>query len=302
MSVYQMVSCDRIAEQFAGQLNIPLSPGSICNFKENAYKRLEKFDEWVKKKLVEARLLHLDETGVNIAGRKAWLHACCTDNYTLLAVHEKRGKEGTDAMDVVPWTDAILMHDGWKPYYRYSGHTHALCNAHHLRELTSAEEIGHKWAAEMKALLIKANEDVDKAGGMLDAASLKNLHERYKAILAEGETECPQPEKKPEGKRGKPEKTKERNLLERLAKYEDDALRFACDKLVPFTNNQAERDQRMTKVQQKVSGSFRSIEGARYFCLIRSYISTCQKNGFEPLLALTMLFNGQLPPFIDIDG
>jgi transposase len=300
MSVYQMVPCDRIAEQFAGQLGIPLSPGSVCNFKENAYKRLEKFEEWVKKKLIEAYLLHLDETGVNIAGRKAWLHACCTDKYTLLAVHGKRGKEGTDAMDIVSGTDAILLHDGWKPYYRYSGHTHALCNAHHLRELTAAEEAGHKWAAEMKTLLINANEEVEKAGGMLDETSLKKLHKRYRVILLKGEAACPPAEEKPEGKHGKPKKTKERNLLERLEKYEEDTLRFASDKLVPFTNNQAERDQRMAKVQQKVSGSFRSIEGARFFCRIRSYISTCQKNNFEPLLALTLLFNGHLPAFIDI--
>jgi transposase len=180
-----MVACDRIAEQFAGQLGIPLSPGSVCNFKENAYKRLEKFEEWVKKKLIEAELLHLDETGVNIGGKRAWIHACCTAQYTLLGVHEKRGKEGTDAMDVVPHTNAILMHDGWKPYYEYSENVHALCNAHHLRELTAAEELGNKWAAKMKALLIEANEAVEKAGEMLDEDSLKKLHKRYRALLAE---------------------------------------------------------------------------------------------------------------------
>jgi transposase len=185
------------------------------------------------------------------------------------------------------------------PYYRYTC-IHALCNAHHLRELIRAfEQDGQQWAKKMEELLLRINKAVDKAGGVLSASSASRWRQKYRAALAEAEIECPAPAEPKEKKRGgRIKRSKARNLLERLKTYESDVLRFTIDKDVPFTNNQGERDIRMTKVQQKISGCFRSIEGAKAFCLIRSYMSTCQKQEVTPSKALNMLFHGEYPEFI----
>jgi transposase len=297
-SVYQMTPCERISEEFGAQYGLPISAGSVCNFKMEAYKRLEPFEQWVKEKLKQEKVLHLDETGINIDGKRRWLHNCSSEKYTLLMAHEKRGKEAPDAMGVVAGSGAILVHDFWKPYFAYSGKTHALCNAHHIRELTAAEESGHAWAKQMKDLLIATNKETDAREGALDAESQNRVRLKYRCILNEGEKECPLPPVKP-GQKGRIAKSKARNLLERLRAHEDDALRFMTLVDVPFTNNQAERDLRMAKVQQKVSGCFRSVDGANAFCRIRSYISTCKKNGIDAASALKLLFDGQFPEFMN---
>ncbi|MBU4054334.1 MAG: transposase, partial [Proteobacteria bacterium] len=178
--------------------------------------------------------------------------------------------------------------------------THALCNAHHIRELTRAfEQEGQQWAQTMKTLLETINSKVNDAGGVLEAKESNKYRLEYRTLLKEAEVECPEPdipEKK--GKRGRIKRSKSRNLLERLRDFEDDALRFMDDINVPFTNNQGENDIRMTKVQQKISGCFRSMEGARIFCLVRSYLSTCRKHGVKASQALGLLFNGKLPDFL----
>ncbi|MDQ1273953.1 MAG: Transposase, partial [Planctomycetota bacterium] len=179
--------------------------------------------------------------------------------------------------------------------------THALCNAHHLRELEGVWEEDNKqrWAKEMKALLEEINRATSDAGGVLGAAESEKYRQRYRAILQNAEAESPPPdETNRKGKRGRVKRTKARNLLERLRKYEDDVLRFMDNKNVPFTNNLAENDIRMTKVQQKISGCFRSLDGARIFCRIRSYLSTCRKQGVNLSQALKMLFHGEMPDFL----
>ena len=203
-----------------------------------------------------------------------------------------------DEIGVLPRFTGTLCHDHWKPYYRY-GCTHALCNAHHLRELTRAwEQDGQKWAQQMKKLLETINDKVQEAGGILDAETSEKYRRKYRKVLETAEIECPPPDRPDKkGKRGRIKKTKSRNLLERLRDYENDVLRFMDDERVPFTNNMGENDIRMTKVQQKISGCFRSMEGALIFCRIRSFLSTCRKQGIKASQALDNLFRGQLPDF-----
>ena len=194
-------------------------------------------------------------------------------------------------MGVLEHFKGILCHDHWKAYFHYLC-AHALCNAHHLRELERAsEDDGQQWAANMQTLLIEIRDAVEKAGGRLDEKQAKDYQSRYRLILLQRDKECPDDGIKP--KRRRPKKSKTRNLLERLRNYETEALRFMIDELVPFTNNQGERDIRMTKVQQKISGCFRSMEGAQVFCRIRSYLSTSRKHGIQPTAALNALFTGK---------
>ena len=181
-----------------------------------------------------------------------------------------------DAIGILPHFNGVLCHDHWKPYYQY-GCKHALCNAHHLRELEwSATEDKQAWASEMKRFLLQLNQQVDEANGKLNEKQQDKCRKTYKKLLAKAQIECPPPDTPVEKKkRGRPKKSKSRNLLERLISFEEDVLRFIEDVDVPFTNNQGENDLRMTKVQQKISGCFRSEEGARIFCRVRAYLITC---------------------------
>ena len=213
--------------------------------------------------------------------------------------HAKRGSDAMNAMGILKHFSGTLCHDHWKPYFTYNC-SHSLCNAHHIRELERAwEQDNQKWAKNMQDLLIEINDAVDQAGGSLSKKIAKNFRSRYRNILTRGGRECPAPEQKAgQKKRGRVAKSKSRNLLERMREFETETLRFMTDKRIPFTNNQGENDIRMTKVQQKISGCFRSFEGAEIFCLVRSYITTCRKNDIAPTKALRILFSGSLPDFL----
>lgn len=299
MSQYQLIPYKRVQGYFREQIGIPVSEGSIYHFNEEAYDLLETFEEKVKAELATAEVLHVDETGINTNGDRYWLHSASSNLWTHFSPHEKRGTEAMDSIGILPQFKGILCHDHWKPYYTYDC-MHALCNAHHLRELEGVwEEDKQQWAAEMKTLLEEVNCAVKDAGGLLEASESEKYRQRYRSIVKSAEAECPAPdETNRKGKRGRVRRTKARNLLERLIEYEDDVLRFMDNKNVPFTNNLGENDIRMTKVQQKISGCFRSLDGAKIFCRIRSYLSTCRKQGVSSSLALKMLFRGELPDFV----
>ncbi|MBF0323262.1 MAG: IS66 family transposase, partial [Magnetococcales bacterium] len=299
MSQSQLIPYNRVEEQFADQFCLPLSAASVFNFNKEAFDRLEPFELWAKAKLHVAFLLHADETGINIAGKKHWLHSLGTDRLTLFHAHDKRGSEGMDDMGVLPLFQGILCHDHWSPYFQYGG-DHALCNAHHLRELEwSAEQEKQEWAKKLQELLKEACHAKNLSTGCPDPATAQPLRERYRKILADAETECPPPDEKDRnGKRGRLKRSKSRNLLERLRKHEHGVLLFLDDPRVPFSNNQAENDIRMTKVHQKISGCFRSPEGAAIFCRVRSFLVTCQKNGVSGMQALRDLFQGKWPDFM----
>ncbi len=301
LSQFQMIPYERVREQFEDQNRIPLSAGSVFNFNKDAYDRLEPFELWVKQQLKRQEVLHADETGINIAGKNHWLHCASSPLLTYFSPHPKRGKEAMDEMGVLPEFNGIVCHDHWKPYYRYDC-VHALCNAHIIRKLERAwEQDGQQWAKDMQTLLLELNQAVDSAGGLLAPNEAQIWIRKYHQLLDEAETECPPPDKNShKGKRGRgrPKRSKARNLLERLRDFASDVLRFVEVQNVPFTNNQAENDLRMTKVHQKISGCFRSMEGAKIFCRIRSYLSTCRKQGLSATYALNLLFQGQLPDFM----
>jgi len=299
MSQYQMIPYNRIEEHFLDQMQISISAGSVVNFNRDAYEGLEFFDNWVKEQLVSSALIHVDETGINTGGIRSWLHNASNDRFSYFYPHAKRGGKALDEMGILPEFKGILCHDHWKPYFNY-GRMHSLCNAHHLRELERAwEQDGQQWAQQMNVLLKQINQAVHDAGGCLDKTASDLYTKHYRDLLHEAEIECPAPDTvEKTGKRGKVARSKARNLLERLKYFENEVLRFMNDPIVPFSNNQAENDLRMIKVQQKVSGCFRSMEGAQIFCRIRSYLSTCRKQGLTASEALRLLFQGEWPSFM----
>ena len=276
MSYYQMSSLSRIQDNFSDQLNINLSDGSITNFSEELYNKLESFEEWAKANLLVSKVLHADETGLNVNGDRLWLHTLCDKKITLFHAHERRGKEAMDDMGVLPLFKGYLCHDHWKPYFIYFC-LHLLCNAHHLRELVYIEETTEeRWAKKLREFLLEINALVKEKGGALDLKQQKVVIQRYRKIIDKGNSECPQPEKI-RGKRGPPKRTKSRNLLDRFRNYESEVLGFMTDVDLPFTNNQGENDLRMVKVKLKVSGCFRSMLGAQIYARVRSFINTCKK-------------------------
>ena len=299
MSQYQLVPYNRIEDHFLDQMQMPISAGSVFNFNQEAYDRLAFFDQWVRTQLTSSSLIHGDETGINIDGKRNWLHNASNDKFTYFYPHSKRGCEALNEVGILPLFHGVLCHDHWKPYYQY-GVSHALCNAHHLRELERAwEQDKQQWAKKMAELLKEINNATYDAGGHLDAIASEVYRSRYRALLAEADIECPAPdESQRNGRRGKLARSKSRNLLERLRDFEADVLRFMVEDEVPFSNNQAENDLRMTKVQQKISGCFRSWDGAKMFCRIRSYLSTCRKQGLTSSAALRLLFEGKSPAFM----
>ena len=299
MSQMQLIPYERVRDYFADQCGIPISPGSVFNFNKEAFGLLETFESIVQGQLIRQELLHADETGININGKLLWLHSASNDRWTLFFPHTHRGGEAMKAMGILDHFHGVLCHDHWKPYFKFNC-VHALCNAHHLRELERAsEQDGQKWAKTLQSLLLEMNETTTQAGGSLSEMAADAFLHRYRDVLSQGEKECPPPDttRRP-GQRGRAAKSKSRNLLERLRDFETETLRFLTDPRVPFTNNQGENDIRMTKVQQKISGCFRSLEGAQIFCRVRSYLSTCRKHDVTPTDALQKLFSGVLPDFL----
>lgn len=296
LSQFQLLPIKRIQQYFDDQLNIPISEGSIFNFNKQAYDKLDEFNRICKTKLAQATIAHVDETGINVNGKRQWLHCVSNNSWTYFYPHEKRGKEAIDECGILPNFNGVLIHDHWKPYYRYKC-DHALCNAHHLRELNRAwEQDNQQWAKKMITLLQSINFDVKNSHGKFDQTKAIENRKKYRDLLCQAELECPAPEKPPDKKkRGRLKRSKARNLLERLIIYEDDVLRFMENQDVPFTNNLAENDIRMTKVQQKISGCFRSVDGANIFSRIRAYLSTCRKQKISLSYGLRTLMDGKLP-------
>ncbi len=277
LSQYQLLPYKRIEEMFSDQFGLLLSAGSIVNFNQEAAERLHGFEDRAKLELIKSPVLHADETGVRIEKKTMWLHGASNDRWTLLFPHKLRGSEAMEDIGIMPGYQGTIVHDHWKAYFKLDRARHALCNAHHLRELEQVVQFDHQtWANQMKDLLVEINETKHQKGSVALSDQIA-FQKRYRTILTKGEAECPYAEKR-KGQRGRTKKSKARNLLERLQNFEEETLRFMREPRVPFTNNQSERDIRMFKVQQKISGSFRSMDGARVFCKIRSFCSTVRKH------------------------
>lgn len=265
--------------------------GTLYSALRSCFEGLESTEEEVKKAgLGQAQVVNFDETGLRVNGKGMWVHVASTAKLTHYALHRKRGSEATKEIGILPSFEGVAVHDGLSSYRSYERCSHALCNAHHLRELTFVqEEHEQEWAGEMKGLLLEIEESVRKeaarGGRQLLPERMQKFEARYQELLEAGLKANPPPPERT-GKRGRPKQTKGKNLVDRLEKYREAVLRFMYDFRVPFDNNQAERDLRMIKVRQKVSGSFRTEEGAVTFLRIRGYISTVRKQGENVLAAL----------------
>jgi transposase len=288
---YQLLPEHRLAALMADLFGVKVAAATIARMSRTCAERLRGFAQSVRDLVTGAPVKHMDETGFRIGGKTQWLHVASTALLTFYRVCAKRGS-------LLANVAGIVVHDHWKPYYTMQGVLHALCNAHHLRELKALVEIEkEEWARKMQRLLRRACHAANRArerGVPMKPGLIECFDRRYDAILAEGlvfhEAQAPLVRAAIKGggkRRGRAPRRTGHNLLLRLATRKQDTLRFLHDATVPFTNNQAERDARMMKLRQKISGGFRSLQGATDFALIRSFFSTAKKQGWIIIDALT---------------
>lgn len=297
----QLVPYSRVRELFAHLFGAPLSLGTLVTWVQQAAATLEPVEAAIKAALQQVPILHSDETGVRQAGCLAWAHVASTGRLTHYAIHAKRGSAATETIGILPGFTGVSVHDGWAAYRANITCRHALCNIHHLRELTFLEEqYDQGWATELKRLLLEMKAAVECARAKhqhgLPAVQRDAFVARYDAVLAAGlaaNPANPPPARSGSRRRGRLKQSPARNLLERLWLGKEQVLAFLDDLRIPFDNNQAERDLRMLKVQQKVSGCFRAPSGATAFARIRGYLSSLGKQEVALLPALEAVFAGQ---------
>jgi transposase len=285
----QFIPCNRLTELGEDLYGQPLSEATIVAANGRTYENLEPFEQRLKVLLPQAPLNHCDESGLRVAGRLHWLHVVSNAQLTFDGVHPKRGTEAMDEFNILPQCKGWIIHDHFKAYFACENCLHALCNQHHLRELKFlCEEHQEPWAEELSCFLLEANARGQQEG-VLHEKGFKKALAGYRAILAKGRRRHPR-------RQGRGAQSKAANLLDRLDDCDLCVLAFLFDPAVPFTNNQGERDIRMEKVRKKISGCFRTLQGARVFARIRSDISTCRKQGRNILDALENAILGN--PFI----
>ncbi len=292
--VFQHIPYERARNLICDLIGPQVSTATLKAWVDKAAQGLTDFDEQLRALLGDQPVAHFDETGLRIAERLSWVHCASTQTLTRYTVHAKRGGQAMDDAGVLPGFTGVAVHDGFSPYRAYTDAAHALCGAHHLRELIAATEAGQLWASGMSCFLLDTKDLVDQAKTAgrqaLDAPALAELHRNYRDLIASGYEQNPGLAQNA-GKRIK--RSKAQNLLLRLDRCEREVTLFAHDFAVPFSNNLCESDLRMVKLQQKISGCFRTMDGAERYLTVRSYISTAKKQGQRPLQALAQLAAGQ---------
>jgi transposase len=290
-------TCEILSELYGSQF----SEATLLETCEQVAEAVTPVDERTKEHLIQTEdVIHLDETGSRVEGKLHWMHVASTETVTHLEMHEKRGKLAHDAIGILPMRTGWVMHDGYRSYGKYPDARHAWCNAHHLRDLLFLHErYSQSWAEALEKLLLEIKQAVETEQhnqlSALSAGQITDFEHRYEELIAQGFKANPlpsRPDPPVPKKRGRIQQSPARNLLDHLSKHQDAVLAFMYDFKVPFDNNLAERDLRMVKLKQKVSGCFRSAQGAHTFCRIRSYISTARKNGLRVLDALRMAICG----------
>jgi transposase len=293
---HQKVPYGRTQEMMQDFFRVELSQGTIRNIMARGHDALTDFETNAKQRLIASPVVGFDETGMRCQKDGHWLHAASNDTVTVYHIDQERGSEAMIRMGILPHFTGTAVHDGLPAYFTFNGCLHALCNAHHLRELTYAhEQYEQLWAKDMIGLLCEVNDAINAAKEQnktrLPKKDIESYSARYDEILQKSEKELP-PSPPRTGKRGRPKHHKVTNLRNRLVDHKDATLAFAHNFDVPFTNNQRERDVRTAKVKQKVSGCFRSLAGAKIFARFHGYIATARKQGHTTLAALTALYEG----------
>jgi len=304
---YHHIPLERTCEILDELYDSRFSEGTLVESCEQVAEMVTPVDEQAKEYLIQTEdVVHLDETGGRVEGKLRWMHVSSTETLTHLEMHDKRGRLAHDDIGILPERRGWVMHDGYRSYEQYPHAQHAWCNAHHLRELLFIHErYQQPWAEHMLKLLLEIKQAVECAQqaqlSALPPDQIGDFETRYGELIEQG-LEANPPNPPVPRKRGRVKQSPAKNLLDHLHKHRDAVVAFMYDFKVPFDNNLAERDLRMVKLKQKISGCFRSAQGARTFCRTRSYISTARKNGLRVLDALRLAINGNpfYPPCLSI--
>lgn len=294
--VAQMISLKRAQTMIRTLIGQALSEASILKYVMQLHYALEPWEQSAIERLLQMPAIHVDETSLRVDRKNHWIHVYSAGDITLKFLHPKRGLEAIEQICIIPRYGGVVIHDCWQSYLSYDHCGHGLCGSHLLRELTFiVDSNGYAWASNIKRLLQENCAIVAKRQSkQLTDQEYKNVQKRYRNILTRGEKQLPPIPPKQSGKRGKVAKSDAHNLWERLKKHETAVLLFAKVSYVSFTNNRAERDLRMSKVKQKVSGCFRTKKYAEAYCRISSYLQTMANKGYNPLVAIQMAFSGQI--------
>ena len=294
--IAQMLSLNRVQQSIRTLIGQLISEATLLKYVLQLHHALADWEQSAIEQLLSMPVMHVDETSLRVDNKNHWIHVCSSGEITLKFLHPKRGREAIEALGVIPRYGGVVIHDCWASYLAYAHCDHGLCGSHLLRELTFIVDAnGYAWAANMKRLLQQTCRLVStRKRKKLTETEYKNLQKRYRTILTRGEKELPPIPPRQNGKRGRVAKSDAHNLWERLKRYETAVLLFAKRSEVAFTNNRAERDLRMSKVKQKISGCFRAREYAEAYCRVSSYLQTMSNRGYNPLIAIQMALSGQL--------
>jgi transposase len=298
LTQYQHLPMNRCTGAMQDLFGVHISPASVHAAIAEAHAVVAPIVKELGESMLQAPVVHFDETGMRVGKKLHWMHSASTGDTVVYQVHARRGREALLAFNLLPRFDGVAVHDGWPAYDSFNV-THALCNAHHLRELEFVvDSTGQLWAKDMIGLLVQMNDAVNaSAGGVLSREVAGAYRRKYRRLIAQGHAANPETLTDPtrKDKRGGIGQTFAYNLIRRLDKRAHDVLRFMTDALVPFTNNLAERDIRMPKLKQKVSGCYRTFAGAQAYCSIRSYLGTLQKRSIDLMQALHIVFASRMP-------
>lgn len=280
---------------FKDLYGVTLNEGTLQNQNEFAYTQLQEEETHIKAQVLQSEVVHYDETGFYVGKERHWEHVASNERFTYLFVHRQRGKEAHEKhLSILPDFSNWAVHDCWSTYFNFPNCKHAVCGAHLLRELNALIENGSQWAVQFHAFLLDLYHHTDKGQGQVLPDQQAKILDRYQKILSLADQEEPPPIHSP---KGKPKKTKGRNLFDRLAKHQAAVTAFAFHAEVPFTNNQAERDIRPTKTKMKVSGCFRTEFGAQIYARVQSFVSTVRKLQYNPFNELYTALSGGIPEY-----